>query len=157
MINSPGGCIKRSPRRYDKVSEGEEGIPMGARLIKIASVYFVLGIALGMFMSISHKFDLSSVHAHVNLLGWVSLALSGFVYHIFPKSAESTLGKVHFWLHNIGLPIMMIGLFLLVSGVAGMEPIVAVGGSLTSIGVLFFMINVLKNVRAAQDPSRSKR
>ncbi|MFE5321249.1 cbb3-type cytochrome c oxidase subunit I [Paenibacillus sp. NPDC056579] len=130
---------------------------MGARLIKIASVYFVLGIALGMFMSISHKFDYASVHAHINLLGWASLALAGIVYHVFPKSAESVLGKIHFWLHNVGLPIMMIGLFLLVSGVAGMEPVIAVGGTVTSIGVVLFMINVLKNVGAAEGTTRSKR
>lgn len=130
---------------------------MGARLIKIASVYFLLGIGLGMYMSIAHNFGLTSVHAHVNLLGWASLALAGIVYHLFPKSADSLLGKLHFWLHNIGLPIMMIGLILFVSGVAGMEPVIAVGGSVTSVGVLFFTINVLKNVSAVQTTSRSKR
>jgi len=130
---------------------------MGARLIKIASVYFLLGIGLGMYMSIAHNFGLTSVHAHVNLLGWASLALAGIVYHLFPKSADSLLGKLHFWLHNIGLPIMMIGLILFVSGVAGMEPVIAVGGSVTSVGVLLFTINVLTNVSAAQAASRSKR
>lgn len=130
---------------------------VGAKLIKIASIYFVVGICLGMFMSISHRFDFASVHAHINLLGWVSLALAGFVYHVFPKSAESVLAKIHFWLHNIGLPIMMIGLFILVSGIANTEPVIAVGGTLTSIGIIIFMINVLKNVSAAKDPSSSGR
>ncbi|MDF2963012.1 MAG: hypothetical protein K0S39_4747 [Paenibacillus sp.] len=126
---------------------------MGVRLIKIASVYFVVGVFFGMFMSISHKFEYASVHTHINLVGWVSLALAGFVYHVFPKAAESVLGKIHFWLHNIGLPIMMIGLVLLVSGVPGTEPIVAAGGSLTAIAVLLFTINVLKNVSTAKEQS----
>jgi hypothetical protein len=128
---------------------------MGANLIKIASVYFVVGVFFGMFMSISHKFEFASVHAHINLVGWVSLALAGFVYHVFPKAACSVLAKIHFWLHNIGLPIMMIGLVLLISGVPGTEPVVAAGGSVTALAVLLFTINVLKNVSAAKDQTIS--
>ncbi|MFD0681574.1 MULTISPECIES: cytochrome-c oxidase [unclassified Paenibacillus] len=124
---------------------------MGAKLIKIASIYFVVGVFFGMFMSITHQFQFASVHAHLNLVGWVSLALAGFVYHVFPKAACSMLGKIHFWLHNIGLPIMMIGLVFLVSGVQAVEPVVAVGGSLTAIAVVLFTINVLKNVGEAKE------
>jgi cbb3-type cytochrome oxidase subunit 1 len=124
---------------------------MGVKLIKIASIYFVVGVCFGMFMSISHKFEYASVHAHINLVGWVSLALAGLVYHVFPEAGKSILGKIHFWLHNIGLPLMMISLFFLVSGNTSAEPFVAVGGTLTALAVLTFMINVLKNVSAAKD------
>jgi cbb3-type cytochrome oxidase subunit 1 len=124
---------------------------MGATLIKIASIYFVVGVCFGMFMSITHKFEFASVHAHINLVGWVSLALAGLVYSVFPKAADSRLGKFHFWLHNIGLPIMMISLFLLVSGVPNTEPIVAVGGTVTAIAVVLFMLNVILNVHAAKE------
>ncbi|GAB6928534.1 hypothetical protein JCM10914A_25170 [Paenibacillus sp. JCM 10914] len=120
---------------------------MGIRLIKIAVVYFVIGVLLGMYMSISHSYDYASVHAHVNLLGWASLALAGVIYHIFPAAGESTFGKVHFWLHNIGLPIMMIGLFLLMSGVEPVEPVIAVGGILVTLGVLAFLYNVFTQVK----------
>lgn len=51
---------------------------MGARLIKISSVYFVIGVLLGMYMSMTENPMLSPVHAHVNLLGWASLALAGW-------------------------------------------------------------------------------
>ncbi|MFD0676266.1 MULTISPECIES: cytochrome-c oxidase [unclassified Paenibacillus] len=124
---------------------------MGAKLIKIASVYFVVGVFFGMFMSITHQFQFASVHAHINLVGWVSLALAGFVYHVFPKAATSILGKIHFWLHNIGLPIMMIGLVFLLNGVDAAEPVVAMGGTLTAIAVVLFTINVLRNVSEAKD------
>lgn len=120
---------------------------MGLKLIKIAAVYFVLGVLLGMYMSISHSYDYASVHAHVNLLGWASLALAGVIYHLFPAAGESTIGKVHFWLHNIGLPIMMIGLALLMSGVESVEPVIAVGGVLVTLGVLAFLYNVLVHVK----------
>ncbi|MEC0372898.1 cytochrome-c oxidase [Paenibacillus chibensis] len=120
---------------------------MGIKLIKIASVYLVIGILFGMFMSITHKFGYASVHAHINLLGWASLALSGIIYYLFPNAGDHLLAKVHFWLHNIGLPVMMIGLILYVNEVAHVEPVIATGGVLVTIGILTFMVNVLQNVK----------
>lgn len=120
---------------------------MGIKLIKIAAVYFVIGVLLGMYMSISHSYTYSSIHEHINLLGWASLALAGIVYYLFPATAESAAGKVHFWLHNIGLPIMMIGLFLLMNGAESVEPVIAVGGVLVTLGIVVFLYNVLTNVR----------
>ncbi|TBL72434.1 cytochrome-c oxidase [Paenibacillus thalictri] len=126
---------------------------MGASLIKIAVVYFVIGVLFGMFMSITQMFQFASTHAHINLLGWVSLALAGFVYHTFPKAAESKLAKIHFWLHNIGLPIMMIGLIILVNGVPSIEPVIAVGGVLVVIAVICFAVNVFLNVGDSKNQS----
>ncbi|GIO99424.1 cytochrome-c oxidase [Paenibacillus lautus] len=127
---------------------------MGVKLIKIAAVYFVLGILLGMYMSISHSYDYASVHTHVNLLGWASLALAGVIYVLFPAAGESTAGKVHFWLHNIGLPVMMIGLALLVSGMESVEPVIAVGGVLVTLGILAFLYNVLTHVKSTHRRKR---
>ncbi|MGG4344405.1 cytochrome-c oxidase [Paenibacillus lautus] len=127
---------------------------MGVKLIKIAAVYFVLGILLGMYMSISHSYDYASVHTHINLLGWASLALAGVIYVLFPAAGESTAGKVHFWLHNIGLPVMMIGLALLVSGMESVEPVIAVGGVLVTLGILAFLYNVLTHVKSTQRRKR---
>lgn len=124
---------------------------MGARLIKIASVYFVVGVFFGMFMSITHKFELASTHAHINLVGWASMALAGLIYHVFPKAGESLLGKLHFWLHNIGLPIMMISLIFYVTGTTAAEPVIAVGGTLTALAVIMFLLNVFKNVSSAKE------
>ncbi|NMO96323.1 cytochrome-c oxidase [Paenibacillus lemnae] len=122
---------------------------MGVRLIQIAAVYFIIGVGLGMFMSMSHDFALSSVHAHVNLLGWASLGLAGVVYHLFPQAGGSTAGKIHFWLHNLGLPVMMIGLILLNSGVEGMEPVIAIGGTAVTIGIISFVYNVFAHVKSS--------
>lgn len=127
---------------------------MGVKLIKISAVYFVLGVLLGMYMSITHSYDYASVHAHVNLLGWASLALAGIIYVLFPAAGESTAGKVHFWLHNIGLPVMMIGLALLVSGMESVEPVIAVGGVLVTLGILAFLYNVLTHVKSTHRRKR---
>jgi cbb3-type cytochrome oxidase subunit 1 len=120
---------------------------MGIRFIKIAVVYFVIGILLGLYMSLSHSYVLSDVHAHINLLGWTSMGLAGLIYHLFPQLGTTSLGKAHFWLHNIGLPIMMIALAFLLSGYPAAEPIVAVGGFIVVIAIILFAINVLANLK----------
>jgi cbb3-type cytochrome oxidase subunit 1 len=120
---------------------------LGVRFIKVSTIYFIIGIGMGMFMSISHKFQYAPAHAHINLLGWTSLALIGIVYHFFPSVGNNLLAKISFWFYNIGLPIMMIGLVILESGNNSFESVIAVGASLTSIGVICFVINVFANIR----------
>lgn len=120
---------------------------MGIRLIKISVVYFAIGVCLGLYMSIVHSYTLSSVHAHINLLGWASLAIAGVIYYLFPQITTNALGKTHFWLHNISLPIMMLGLAFVVHGNESFVPLVATGGVVLVIAILLFAMNVLFNVK----------
>ncbi|MBU9722984.1 MULTISPECIES: cytochrome-c oxidase [Bacillaceae] len=121
---------------------------MGIQFIKISVVYFVIGVSLGLYMSMTHDYSLTGVHAQINLLGWTSMTLAGLIYFLFPKATEDILGKGHFVLHNIGLIIMMIALFSLIkTGNDALGPIVGIGGIILTIGVVLFAINVLKNVR----------
>ena len=119
---------------------------MAVKFIKISVVYFVIGVCIGMYMSMTEKFTFTPVHVHIILLGWMSMALAGLIYVVFPTAAKTTLVKVHFWLHNISLPIMMIGLAFLVSGVDKAGPAVATGGTLMVLGIIVFAINIFKNV-----------
>lgn len=120
---------------------------MGINFLKISVVYFIIGIGFGMYMSITQNFEYASAHAHINLLGWASFALAGLIYYLFPTLAENMLGKLHFWLVNIGLPIMMISLLVLIAGNKSAETYIAIGASILSLGILSFVINVLKNLK----------
>lgn len=120
---------------------------MSIRLIKISAVYLLIGLALGMFMSISKDFKQASLHTHILVLGWALLAVIGIIYQLFPEASETILAKCHFWLHNIGLPIMIVGLFFVLKGNSALEPVTAVGASLSTLGLILFIINVFKNIR----------
>ena len=119
---------------------------MGVTFIKIAVVYFIAGVALGLFMAISQDHSVIPVHAHVNLLGWVSLALCGLVHQQFPTLQAHWLAKAHFWLHNIGLPIGMIGLFFFLRGHDAVRPAVAAGSMIAGLGVMCFGILVVQQL-----------
>lgn len=122
---------------------------MSIRFFKIAAVYFVIAIILGIIMGITHNFSLSSVHAHLNLLGWVSMALFGTIYHLFPAAGSSKLAKIHFWLHNLGVPVMQGGISLVMLTNNGGFTVLAVVGSLVVVlGGILFAVNVFKHVRA---------
>lgn len=119
---------------------------MSQRFLKLAVVYLVIGACLGLYMGINKAFTLVPVHAHLLLAGWVSLALAGLIYHLFPAAAASPLAKVHFWLHNLALPVFMIGLAVMLTGNEAALPAVAGGATVLLAGLVVFAVNELKNV-----------
>ncbi|MGZ9586357.1 cytochrome-c oxidase [Paenibacillus marinisediminis] len=119
---------------------------MGVRFLKVAVFYFLIGVLAGLVMGSMKAFEYTSMHAHINLIGWVSLALSGLIYVKFPKAGESSLGAVHFWLHNVGLPVFAVGLALEVNDVAVAVPMLIGGGLLIVLAALTLLVNVWKNV-----------
>jgi cbb3-type cytochrome oxidase subunit 1 len=119
---------------------------VGKAYLKVATVYFTIGVLAGLTMGIIHDFRFTSVHAHVNLLGWVSMALFGLIYHFYPKAANSKLAKTQFWLHNIGVPVMLGGIALQVLGVSAALAPTIIGSIAVVLGVILFMVNVFKYV-----------
>ena len=121
--------------------------------LKIAVVYLVIGGSLGLAMGIAQKFALAPVHAHLLLLGWASLALAGVVYHLYPAASSTRLARIHFWLHNLGLPVFMVGLAMVLSGseaAASAMPILAGAATVVLVGLFVFAANVLINVKTAE-------
>ena len=114
---------------------------MGLRFLKIAVVYLVLGALLGLAMGLTQSFTLAPVHAHILLLGWASLALAGLVYHLYPAASTTRLAQIHFWLHNIGLPLL--------TGSDGAGPLTGGAATIVLIGLILFALNVLLNAKAA--------
>jgi cbb3-type cytochrome oxidase subunit 1 len=122
---------------------------VGVNLIKIASIYMVVGLMIGIGMAVSGDHTLFPVHAHINLLGWATMAITGIIYVVVPALDGNRLSRFHFWLHNLGLPIMMVSLAFHLYGRVGedAEKVIGVGSVLVFIGLLMFMVNVFKNVR----------
>ena len=116
-----------------------------ARWIYMAILYFVMAVALGIFMGASRDHGLMPVHAHLNLLGWVSMALTGFIYQYFTDAGRSRLANVHFWVYNLTLPPMMIALSLLLKGHVGIEPVLGILSMVMGVSVLLFAVNLFFN------------
>ena len=124
---------------------------LGNTLLRIATVYLVVGLVMGLAMGVAGSFSLSSVHAHISLLGWAAMSITGLVYIVMPGCRESKLARLHFWGHNIGLPIMMLGLVLLTNGFQGAEKTVACGSVVVIASLAVFSINVIRNGGGSHD------
>ncbi len=118
---------------------------LGLRLLKISAVYLVLGLAVGLGMGISQSFVFASVHAHTLLLGWAAMAVCGIIYLLLPGCPGNRLRVLHFWGHNLGLPVMIAGLTLEARGNKSVEPMVAGGSVLVFFSLLLFTLNLLRH------------
>jgi cbb3-type cytochrome oxidase subunit 1 len=119
-----------------------EGI-MSGRLLRIAVLYWVIAVAWGVYMGSTENFTDVPVHAHLNLLGWVSLALCGVIYAVLPRLAETRLARLHFWLHNLSLPPLMVGVWLIVhshSEIGG--PIAGISSIVMLLAIVAFAGNI---------------
>lgn len=118
---------------------------MGNRFLRLAVLYALIGVTLGIVMAAKHDFTFMPVHAHLNLLGWVSMALFGLWYRSAPAAGETRLAKVHFWLHNGALPVQMITLAMFMQGNASVEPVLGLASVAIGIGFVCFAINLWKH------------
>lgn len=116
---------------------------MSQRLLRIAVLYWVIAVGWGITMGASGDHTDVAVHAHLNLLGWVSLALCGVIYAVAPQLAGTVLAKAHFWLHNIGLPPLMAGVWLIYHNHAEIGgPVTGIASIAVGLGILGFAANV---------------
>lgn len=119
----------------------------GVIWLKLSVVYLMIGVGMGIAMGVSQNFTLRPVHAHVNLLGFCTLALAGLIYSVFPKAGASTLAKIHFWLLNLSLPVMMTCLGLLLSGNTKVIPVLGAAEVMAAAAILAFAANLFLNLR----------
>jgi hypothetical protein len=120
--------------------------PAPTTWLRLAVLYLMAGVALGIAMGATENFTLRPVHAHLNLLGWTTLALAGLVYSVYPKAAASRLARIHFWLHNVSLPVMMGSLAALLLGRVEVLPALVMSEFVAAGGVMVFACNIFLNV-----------
>jgi hypothetical protein len=77
-------------------------------------------------------------HAHLNLLGWVSLFLFGIFYRLHPGLDRSRIALVQVVLWSIGTVVLTLAVAAIHLGYTAVDPVAAVG-SLILLGdmVLF--------------------
>lgn len=86
-----------------------------ARLcFRIATLAALAGTALGVVMGASEDFRLAPVHAHLNLLGWVSIFLYGLFYR--GCVAPVPLGRLQLVCSTAGIALFLPALAVRVMG-----------------------------------------
>ena len=114
---------------------------LSLKFVTLAAMSLVVGVGLGIFMGITHDFQMVPVHAHINLVGWASLALFGIVYHLVPRMAERRIASVHFILAAPSAILLPVGIAMSISGQSPMLAIVA--SLLWFAGSILFLVQLL--------------
>ena len=111
--------------------------------LRLAVAFALLGVGLGYWMGATHQFLLSPVHAHINLLGWASLALMGSFYGIAGARTPAKLAWANFAVSNLGNLMSLPMVALVVQGKQPILPIMIAGEMLIVLGMLMFGAAVL--------------
>lgn len=116
---------------------------------RAAVLFLAAGMGWGMQMAISHDHSAYPAHAHLNLLGWVSLFLIGLYYRLHPALELARLAFVQIWVWIVGVIVQAIGVALVTTGNEAAEPVAAVGSILVVVAMLMFAWLVFRTERAA--------
>jgi len=127
---------------------------LAVRCLRIAGVYWIAGIALGLVMGATETFALAPVHAHMNLLGWVTLAIAALVFTIWPKTETTRLARAFFWIYNLSLPVMLLALALMLMGRSGFTVVTIISSVGVFIGALLFVVNLFIAIPSSAGPGR---
>jgi len=111
---------------------------------RIAMVWILVGVTLGIGMAATHDHSLFPAHAHINLLGWVSMGIFAFFYRLWPHAAATKLAKIQFWTYVPAHVVQMIALVILLRGNAGIEPVLAIASIVVGAAFVMFVVNAWK-------------
>lgn len=120
------------------------------RFVKASLSYFMIGIIMGVCMTFHPSLagKIMPVHAHLNVLGWITMMIFGVGYYIIPRFAGKTLysqklANIHFWIANIAL----IGfLCLLPFRDEGITALITIFALMQFASAFLFIFNILKSL-----------
>jgi hypothetical protein len=113
-----------------------------------AVLLLIAGMLWGLEMAISDDHAAMPAHAHLNLLGWVSLFLFGIFYQLNPRTDNERTALVQVAIWVIGTVILTIGVGLVHTGHPVGDPIAAVGAFTVLAGALLFAWIVFRPLTA---------
>jgi len=123
--------------------------------LRAAVLLVVVGMIWGIVMAASGDHSAMPAHAHLNLLGWVSLFLFGIFYHLHPEIDRSRLAIIQAWVWIVGTVILTVGVALVHTGHSIGDPIAAVSSLIVLAGMLLFGWLVFQRERAEPTALRS--
>ncbi len=109
-----------------------------ALCFQAAVLFVVAGMIWGIVMAISDDHSTFPAHAHLNLLGWVSLFLFGVYYRMHPALDEGMTARVQVWAWIVASIVLAVGVGLVHSGRAIGDPIAAVASIVILLDMLLF-------------------
>lgn len=116
-----------------------------ALAFRAAVIFAIAGMAIGIHMAASHEHTIAPAHAHINLVGWVSLFLVGLFYRVHPNLDTGRAAIVQVWVWIAAAIVMGVSLVLLLLGNGAVEPLAAGSSIVLFADMLWFALVVFRN------------
>jgi hypothetical protein len=119
----------------------------------LAALCALAGMALGIVMGISQDFTLAPAHAHLNLLGWVTMALYG-LYHRGIGRTGGVAGWLQVGSGGLGAALMSggLGVYLWHGHDDRYVPLVVAGSLLAVFAMVMFLVLVVTDLLRVERP-----
>ena len=122
------------------------------RLIRISAIFGLIGTVLGSHMAGAGSYAFRPIHAHILLVGWLSLFAWGVFYQIYKVRAKK-LVTFHGWTAIIGAIGLTSGMWLQFMKPFGVNETLSlilyiVGGTILLISFALFVIMTLLTEKA---------
>lgn len=98
------------------------------------------GMLWGIQMAIRGDHLLASAHAHLNLVGWVTLALTGIYYRMTPTANDTLAAKAHAIAALSGVGVMVPGIAIVIQGGT---PVIAAAGAFLSMASMLILVGMV--------------
>ena len=115
---------------------------------RIAVLCAIAGMIMGIAMAASQNHSVMPAHAHLNLLGWVSLFLFGIYYKLHPAIDVGRLALLQVGVWTAGTVVVTIGVTMFYLGHQVGDPIAAVGSIIVLAAMILFAVLVFRPVPA---------
>ncbi len=111
---------------------------------RAAVLFALIGMGMGMGMAIARDHAVMPAHAHLNLLGWVSLFLFGLYYRSNPALDVSRLARVQVGVWSFGTVVLTMAVAAIHTGFGAADPIAAVASLIVLGAMLLFAALVFR-------------
>jgi hypothetical protein len=118
---------------------------LATNLLRVSVSLITLAMAAAIGLAIAQDIRLTSAHAALNLVGYITLFLAGLYYHSVPHAAESGLATLHVWFAVTGAIIFPIGITAVLLGGARFEIFAIIGSLIVFTSMLLFAMVVFRH------------
>lgn len=115
----------------------------------------IVGMCIGIAMAASGDHSVFPAHAHLNLLGWVSLFLIGIFYRLHPALDASRIALVQSAVWICGTIVLTCGVAAIYLGRPEFEPVAIIGSLMVLGDMLLFAYLVFRNELSVAHASRA--
>jgi len=120
----------------------------------LAALYGLVGMAWGARMGESGDHSALAAHAHLNLLGWVSLSIMGGFYALAAGRTPALLAWANLVLSGLSGPLMAVSMVaLMLRQDQRFVPIVIAGDITAVLGMVLFLLSILIAWRRGPRPA----